>query len=363
MERSGYSGNLGNFKKFKSIVSEWDSFMRNPVILREKLLALSRQLENEFNLTGPIKELNTTPEYQIYQDIQTAIAEIDGFDFKQQLDGHDAYISNFKSIFTEGWDSLMLDNPGNQQSQILNVVANTNTIAYQNTRDDVNRFMSELNPLLDNLKKSKSFSMVDTIQGEAIYFKNLTEIIGEPGEQNLVFKDPYDKGNDLTEEERQFLIFALDIINKNRGYEIDDPRYYDVPLMLGGMDSKTIDKTFIEVIKDKFRVLNPKYILNKLKQLKDKAFNYTPEKSQQKGITWEMANTFDAGEDTYTREQMLNGEGGVSKFERNVETILLSHFYAATLKNNMDKMFPTMKAAMMHLLTSRLNRNDANSKI
>ena len=66
MERSGYSGNLGNFKKFKSIVSEWDSFMRNPVILREKLLALSRQLENEFNLTGPIKELNTTPEYQIY---------------------------------------------------------------------------------------------------------------------------------------------------------------------------------------------------------------------------------------------------------------------------------------------------------
>ena len=363
MERSGYSGNLGNFKKFKSIVSEWDSFMRNPVILREKLLALSRQLENEFNLTGPIKELNTTPEYQIYQDIQTAIAEIDGFDFKQQLDGHDAYISNFKSILTEGWDSLMLDNPGNQQSQILNVVANTNTIAYQNTRDDVNRFMSELNPLLDNLKKSKSFSMVDTIQGEAIYFKNLTEIIGEPGEQNLVFKDPYDKGNDLTEEERQFLIFALDIINKNRGYEIDDPRYYDVPLMLGGMDSKTIDKTFIEVIKDKFRVLNPKYILNKLKQLKDKAFNYTPEKSQQKGITWEMANTFDAGEDAYTREQMLNGEGGVSKFERNVETILLSHFYAATLKNNMDKMFPTMKAAMMHLLTSRLNRNDANSKI
>ena len=80
-------------------------------------------------------------------------------------------------------------------------------------------------------------------------------------------------------------------------------------------------------------------------------------------LTWEMANTFDAGEDAYTREQMLNGEGGVSKFERNVETILLSHFYAATLKNNMDKMFPTMKAAMMHLLTSRLNRNDANSKI
>jgi hypothetical protein len=66
MERSGYSGNLGNFKKFKSIVSEWDSFMGNPVILREKLLALSKQLENEFNLTGPIKELNTTPEYQIY---------------------------------------------------------------------------------------------------------------------------------------------------------------------------------------------------------------------------------------------------------------------------------------------------------
>ena len=127
-EANGYSGKLGRAKGLISAVSEWDSFMGNPQILRAKLQSLAKGLEDAYQLKNPVKTIQTTPEYALYQNILTAIAEIDGYDFKQQISGHDAALEH-RRFWAKGWSGLYIDNPGNQTSSILNVTAEAQKVA------------------------------------------------------------------------------------------------------------------------------------------------------------------------------------------------------------------------------------------
>ena len=44
-------------------------------------------------------------------------------------------------------------------------------------------------------------------------------------------------------------------------------------------------------------------------------------------------------------------ELGIDAFEHNMETLLYKHIFAYSVKNNIDSVFPMIKAAMIHIAT------------
>ena len=189
----------------------------------------------------------------------------------------------------------------------------------------------------------------------------MTRVVGKPGSYDLIFVDP--ESPDLNEPEREFLRFVLDVVNTNRNLEPDTEGYYRVPLSLGGNDSKRLTTSWMQEIKEKFRSLNPKIALKKAKEKYEGLLDEDTKDSIRRNEIWEYQVRFDAGEDPYTREQIINDEskGGVGRFERNLETLVLEHVFAYSMKTHMDEIFPTLKAAMMHLVSSNLARNEESA--
>ena len=60
-----------------------------------------------------------------------------------------------------------------------------------------------------------------------------------------------------------------------------------------------------------------------------------------------MTNYFDGGEGDYRLDKIK--EVGVENLEHNLETLLIKHIFAYSVKENIDAVFPTIKAAMVHL--------------
>jgi len=65
-----------------------------------------------------------------------------------------------------------------------------------------------------------------------------------------------------------------------------------------------------------------------------------------------MNTTFDWGE-AADRQDIINRtiakHGSIGYFEHNLETLTLKHYFAYSMKNNINKVFPIMKAAMSHI--------------
>jgi hypothetical protein len=63
-----------------------------------------------------------------------------------------------------------------------------------------------------------------------------------------------------------------------------------------------------------------------------------------------MTNYFDAGEHENVRLAWFSDkQKGISFFEHNLETLVLKHAFAYSMKRNMDNVFPIIKAARLHL--------------
>jgi hypothetical protein len=63
-----------------------------------------------------------------------------------------------------------------------------------------------------------------------------------------------------------------------------------------------------------------------------------------------MTNYFDAGENEAVRLAWFSdADKGISFFEHNLETLTLKHAFAYSMKENMNKVFPIIKAARVHL--------------
>ena len=60
-----------------------------------------------------------------------------------------------------------------------------------------------------------------------------------------------------------------------------------------------------------------------------------------------MTNYFDGGE-TNDRIDKIRSIG-IENLEHNLETLLLKHEFAYSVKDNIDAIFPLIKASMMHL--------------
>lgn len=369
------------WSNFKDATSNFDQFVKNPIKMRNELLHLIKKMEEHFNLNkvefGSYSEIES-PERRLYYYLHAAVAEIDGIDFLQQVRDHDKYLEH-SNIIKEGWSGTMLDNPGQMSSDTLNHVTKQINIAYQNVRDDISKLNSELRKLINNLKIEKGFGWIKsrTIGNQTDLYKNMFD---NTVTDELIFKNPWDSRNDLTQAEREFLMFTIRKINGDRDPKlknddlfnnklIEDPEFIlRVPLTIGSTSSQISTRSLLQVVKDRLQAILPKNIKDTVTKSIEGFLNPEHKEKIKNKTLWEMTNMFDASKDPSQRERTINyafaqhPELGLDYFEHNLEALLLKHSFSYSLQQNMNQVFPTIKAAMLHLSMQGTIMNDKWAK-
>ena len=171
------------------------------------------------------------------------------------------------------------------------------------------------------------------------------------------FKVKHINDSTLTAAERNFLIYFLERINKNRFKnkqpeelakmrDSGDYEYYKVPLQKGDASTVAAVNGMMDSIKDVLKSWKPEEAWRRTKQKLQGL--YAEEKiTKSKQQLFEMTNMFDSSEDAYKREKML--ENGLDYFEHNLETIGLKHELAYSQKRHVDAIMPMIKATAIHL--------------
>ena len=373
---NSYDNNLGLGKidtsiknEINSCLSDWDNLGENPQILKQRLIKLDKDLVDTYHITqekGTIQNEQTNPEYKLHQDILFAISQLSGVKLLQQIEDH------AKFTLAGGISGTMIDNPGTLQSKTLNEFTDQVTKAYQNVRDNVIAFNQELRQKVEALKQEKGFGLASQYtvgnQVSSLYYNMF-----DHDSEDLMFINPWDNSTNLSDAEREFLKFAILKINDNRikGFDPNNienliksnpVRCLRVPLVKGDLTSEiAIRKGWMNFIKSRFAMLSPK----KLKERFDKAATNLLNDEQQKKIEnedmWEAINSFDASEDNDEyRQQLLSSEalGGKSYFEHNIETLLLKHTSAYKMADELNNIFPVLRALTLNLNAQGAILND-----
>lgn len=362
--------NFRNFSSSKSLLDQYiDGSSDEKIEALQKLLGYLQKEENKMRENLGATYTNQMELQQkhvaLYNAILVAIAQLKGVNFRQQIQDHDKWLESI-FIYKHGVSGSYLDNPGNLSSDTLNLVTKLVTEAYQNTRDDMQRKRAKVQKLVQNLKKSKGFGSIyeSTIGNQVSLYSNLYE---ETPEGDLLFKNPK---NVADPAEREFLEYALQEINNARHRdktqeEIEemknsgDPRYYRVPLALGGSDSVASVSGMMEMLKAKLSYLNPKTAFERARKKVEGIYEAeeSTDLQQKTSLLYQMTNMFDRGEENPGDRIAKIKEEGIQNFERNLETLLLKHMFAFSVKDNVDSVFPMIKAAMVHITMEGAIRN------
>lgn len=361
--------NFKNFSSSKSLLDQYiDGSSEDKIKALQKLLGYLQKEENRMKESLSATYTNQLELQQkhvaLYNAILVAIAQLKGVNFRQQIRDHDKLLESI-FIYKHGVSGSYLDNPGNLSSDTLNLVTKLVTEAYQNTRDDMQRKKAKVQRLVQNLKKSKGFGSLyeGTIGNQASLYSNLYE---ETPEGDLLFKNPK---NVADPAEREFLEYALQEINaaRHRDHPEDieamkesgDPRYYRVPLALGGSDSVASVSGMMEMLKAKLSYLNPKTAFERARKRIEGIYEAeeSTDLQQKTTLLYQMTNMFDRGEENPEDRIAKIKEEGIQNFERNLETLLLKHMFAFSVKDNVDSVFPMIKAAMVHITMDGAIRN------
>lgn len=347
--------------EIKSCISDFDNLGENPNILRQRLSNLDKLLidyyPNLIRETSAIQNEQNSPEYQLHRNILFAIAQLSGVKLLQQIEDHAKW-----NIGSSGISGTEIDNPGTLQSKTLNEFTDQVTKAYQNVRDNVIAFNQELRQKVEALKKAKGFGLLQqyTIgnQVSALY-KNMFD----PNSDDLLFVNPWNSNVILTNEERDFLKFAILKINDNRikGFDPNniedlikqDPvKYLKVPLTKGDLTSEvSIRDGWLNFIRSQFMRLTPSKLKARFDREAVKLFSDSQKSQIENGKIWESINYFDASEDEDYRKDLLSDEslGGKAYFEHNLETLLLKHTSAYKMAEELNNIFPVLRALTLHL--------------
>ena len=385
LDTSYDEGGLGKIAKaikddIKSCVSIIDDLGTNPSILRQRLIDLDKKLtgnNNDFegyqNLnreTSEIPDENTNPEYLLHRQILYAISQLSGVNLLQQIEDHAQFHIEGEGFQFKGAAGNLVDNPGTLESKTLNTFTDQVTIAYQNTRDNVIAFNQELRKKVEALKKDKGFGLIQQYgvgnQVQSLYWN----MFDHETEDDLLFLNPWDTTNDLTTAEREFLKFALLKINDNRiknfnpntiedDIKLDPKKYLRVPLIKGDLVSEVaVRDGWLGFIRARFAMMSPRNLFKRLKERYDTKANglISQEKYQaevlDRGQFWQALNEFDATEqDDDYRQKLLSSEalGGEAYFEHNLETLLLKHTSAYKMSEELNNVFPVLRALTLNL--------------
>lgn len=355
----------------KTILDERiDSSSQDKIEALNKLLSVLKGATTKLGTTHSTLEkiYSTEAEIQskevaLHNAILAAIAQLKGVNFRQQLSDHDKFIENL-DIWKNGVSGTYIDNPGNMNSETLNLVTNLVTEAYQNVRDEIQREKVVISKLVKNLKEQKNFGVLreNTVGNQASLYSNMVETTADG---DFLFKNP----DRLQGAEREFLQYILDKVNKNRfpgktQEELEQMQrsnnieYYRVPLARGGDDSVATTTGMLSVLRNKLRYLYPKEAFKIAREKIEGVFNseVDTEKQQKSQILFSMTNMFDGGENPAKRLDKIK-QIGIENLEHNLETLLYKHLFAYSVKNNMDGVFPMIKAAMIHISTQGAIQN------
>lgn len=374
----------GIVNKFSSVFDqESEGFKKEDVT--NQLLQLKNELESKFTdlRAGKINDIdsNDSPQNYVYMYLMGALLECNNINPIQQLRDHEKYVQYaITDVFTKGINGSYSDNPGNQQSKILNQIYELCVRAYQNTRDDVYKFNTELRTKTHELKKAKGFNYFKraTYGLEASMYKNMyRKVEYAKGKFDLMFKNPFDSSESLNSAEREYLKYALLSISKLRDHRIKtiqdlENRLKDsnnnyllfVPLTRGSFSSKIVSSGgLLKSIKQKFNELNPKNIIEHLKQDLYNVYTEKDEERIRNRELWDMRTGFERGEvisdnNSTNRENWIEQMGGINYFETNLELLQLKFKAAHSMRDSMNKVFPLIKALYTHLTFQGIFRND-----
>lgn len=371
MELGTYNQWKGQYYKFKNIINGCTSLFDNvadDITTQqqiEKLVKLADILKNKFNdldvLYTDSHNLNRL-HVRLYNEINVAIAALKGINFRQQLTDHKKWAESLL-IWKKGLSGSYIDNPGNLSSETLNLITKLVTQGYQNVRDSTLRAKKELDKYTKALKEEKEVGYLNenlTLNQVDLY-KNLYE----EKDGDLFFKHVNDSS--LTDAERNYLRYALKVINQNRHnlapetlqeMELNgDVDYYRVPLARGGTDSLVSARGMMAALREKFRNFSPQYVFEKAQQELEGIEIAERKKDDGTILIYKMTNMFDCGEGDSERRLNLIKSVGIENLERNLETLVLKHQFAYFQQKSMDEIFPLIKASTIHLQSEGMKLN------
>lgn len=370
-EENDWKDNYRHFKSFKSCIPNYDTVINGSADVQikelQKLLkeiqAHDRLFEAASGTYVKQGDLAKVP-ISLYNNILIAISQLKGVNFRQQLRDHDKWLESI-FIHRNGVSGSYLDNPGNLSSETLNLVTKLVTEAYQNTRDELQRKKIQVTKLVEDVKKEAGFGTIQesTIGNQVNLYMDMYE---ETADGNFLFKNP----NRLQGAKRRLLEYALNEINSRRfpdktQEELDRMRdngaieYYEVPLAIGGSDSVASTQGMLSMLRAKLSYLNPTTAFEraqkKVQGVYEKLYESDEDTETKSQLLYKMSNMFDAGQGTNRIEKIK--QEGIQNLEHNLETLLLKHMFAYSVQQNMDAVFPMIKAAMVHITSEGAMRN------
>lgn len=291
----------------------------------------------------------------LHDSVVIAIADLKGVQFKQQIKDH-SWLLDSTNILRDGVSGNYTDNPGNLQSETLNLITKLVTQAWQNLRSGMAKSTAQIQNATRKLVKEAGTK--DT----KVLYKDLYKITDD----DILFKNPW-TDRTLTEAQKQYLILALTEINKNRhgidlsantaevnsikhGYDVD---YFRVPLLPGNSKAFTDQESLMKAFKDKLQQFHPK---ETIKGAVNSIISPSNDADERKSNLFEMVNTFAQG-DGPDRLEYIKACGGPQAFESDLETILLAHNFAYLKKEVIDEVFPMIKASYIHLSRQGASQN------
>lgn len=344
-----------------------DTEVIDPDGLYKELYKLALKWESEEGYKDATSTVRTSvkdvlsPEYRLYSDIMIAMSDLKNLDVRQQIQDSAKWLEN-SNVLTQGMEGLYTENPGNFKSQTLNQITASISNAFQKVKDSMNRKNVKLRQLVKKLKDEKNFGYIkNNLTGNQT---SLYENMIEERNGDLVFVNP----DTLVGAEKEFLEYALEIINENRypndkanfntWKKTNDLRYYRVPLMRASDASKMSTNGNMKAFADSARTWTLK---GALQEMKEKAQGFLTEEEERlayaKENIFKMNNMFDWGESD-KRLDKIKDNGGVNAFEHNLEDLLLHHCFAYDVSKEMQKEMPMIKASALALAVQGSNQNN-----
>ena len=341
---------------FQSCLTVLDSAQDNQSKLQKVLQLLDLLKQNYGDEITQLRNNSSSRAARLYNKLLLAAAELKGINFNQQIERNDKWPSfSIKKALTKGLSSSYIDNPGNLDSETLNMLTKLVTEGYQNIRTDLSKEIPKVRELMDNLKKEKNFGWALTGTSEIKLFKNL---IDTSFENDLVLK----KVSDVTGAEQEFLKYFLRTVNRNRfpnlsERELDEKEqagdldYYRMPLATASVNSDVAMNGLFSSLKNRLSKWTPSRALKYLREQAEGLFSDEEVNEIDRSDTklFEMNNKFSRGDtDEDYRLEIIN-EKGKNYFEHNLETLLLEHMFAYKSKEHLDQIFPMLKIQIVCL--------------
>ena len=386
---------LSHSDVFNGCLNEFNESLTNGNKIKQirALTKLIKTIENPevgFNIEGPSAEqLQSESQYSLiynlYYEALTALGILQGIRFRQQLkESANIIEGGIGKVLAKGWSGLKVDNPGNLASETLNSITYLYTQAAQNMRRDMQQITSDIRNKTSELKKAKSRSYAaQFIQSDLGMYQNMYEVAPNG---DLLFKN---LASIVDPAERNYLQFALRLINKNR-YNLTDEQceameksgnlqYYRVPLVRTDRLSRALNPVASKETEDGrfertshslwssfcdwIKSFAPKRAFEEMRQNVEGVFSTdddTGYKNAEKlyNITTQFdANEVDSGGDNLQNRLDVLKKYGTAYFEQDLQTLLLKHSYAYASKKRINEIIPTIKSSIAFLINMGQTQN------